>query len=263
MSKKFDRHEACPQCGSKNNVAVWSDGQKFCFSRCGYFVPGSSKLSREELRQRLESVKLQEEKNDTPHLPFDYTLALPEEPLSWLRQYGITDEERFRFKLGWSDYYESLILPAFDIWGNLLVVQRRYFGPENPRIPKYHTKGRPESVIWSVCPVRGVSDSDPDDTYNGDVVVVEDVISAIKVGRVAEATPLWGSAVSDAKLSQIMGRWGYVIYWLDHDKAATAAKLRQKTSVFAGSSTIVTEKDPKCYDDEHIRSLINIHCGRA
>lgn len=262
MTKDFVRHEACPQCGSEDNVGVWSDGQKFCFGRCGYFVPGSTRLSREDLRKRLDHVKLQEQKNVNAHLPFDFTLALPPAPLDWLRQYGITDEERFRFKLGWSEYYESLILPAFDIWGNLLVVQRRYFGSESG-IPKYHTKGRPEGVIWTVRPVGSTDPASLGDTFNGDLVVVEDVISAIKVGRVAEATPLWGCAMSDSKLGQIMARWGYIMYWLDNNKAVEAAKMRSKTSVFAGSSTIVTEKDPKCYEDDEIRAIIRASCGRT
>lgn len=32
----FVRHEACPNCGSKDNLAVYSDGSYFCFSHCGY-----------------------------------------------------------------------------------------------------------------------------------------------------------------------------------------------------------------------------------
>ena len=32
----FVRHEACPNCKSKDNLAVYSDGSYFCFSHCGY-----------------------------------------------------------------------------------------------------------------------------------------------------------------------------------------------------------------------------------
>ncbi len=32
----FVRHEACPNCGSKDNLAVYADGSYFCFSHCGY-----------------------------------------------------------------------------------------------------------------------------------------------------------------------------------------------------------------------------------
>jgi KaiC/GvpD/RAD55 family RecA-like ATPase/ribosomal protein S27AE len=32
----FVKHEPCPNCGSSDNLAVYSDGSYFCFSHCGY-----------------------------------------------------------------------------------------------------------------------------------------------------------------------------------------------------------------------------------
>jgi len=32
---EFVKHEPCPACGSKDNMARWSDGHTFCFG-CGY-----------------------------------------------------------------------------------------------------------------------------------------------------------------------------------------------------------------------------------
>lgn len=32
----FVRHDSCPECGSKDNLAVYDDGSYFCFSYCGY-----------------------------------------------------------------------------------------------------------------------------------------------------------------------------------------------------------------------------------
>ena len=38
---KFLRHEECPKCGSKNNLAVYDDGGRHCFGfDCGYHVRG-------------------------------------------------------------------------------------------------------------------------------------------------------------------------------------------------------------------------------
>lgn len=47
----FLRHEACPQCGSKDNLAVYDDGSYFCFSYCGY------KSVSEEYKELLEASK--------------------------------------------------------------------------------------------------------------------------------------------------------------------------------------------------------------
>ena len=38
MESKFLRHEACPKCGSKNNLARYTDGHAHCFTPdCGYY----------------------------------------------------------------------------------------------------------------------------------------------------------------------------------------------------------------------------------
>ena len=34
------RHEPCPQCGSRDNLARYSDGHAYCFGfNCGYYEP--------------------------------------------------------------------------------------------------------------------------------------------------------------------------------------------------------------------------------
>ena len=39
---KFTRHEECPKCSSRNNLARYSDGHAYCFSTgCGYFEPAT------------------------------------------------------------------------------------------------------------------------------------------------------------------------------------------------------------------------------
>ena len=41
MESKFLRHESCPKCGSKNNLARYSDGHAHCFTPdCGYYEKG-------------------------------------------------------------------------------------------------------------------------------------------------------------------------------------------------------------------------------
>ena len=43
MESKFLHHEECPKCGSRNNVAVYSNGGRHCFSAdCDYHVNGET-----------------------------------------------------------------------------------------------------------------------------------------------------------------------------------------------------------------------------
>jgi hypothetical protein len=253
--KKFIGHEPCPHCGSKNNVGVWDNGQKYCFTPCGYYVSGSDGLNIDMIRERLSQQPKNKDKKDHVALPIDFSLILRHDAQEWIAKYGITEAERFRFKIGWSDLYESLILPSFDLSGNLVVCQRRYFGMGE--FPKYHTKGRPESVIWTVRPSIADARPDPRDTYNGTIVIVEDVISAIKIGRRWEAMPLWGANLSDNKLVQIAKRWETIVLWLDFNKTAEAVKFRQKAApYFNGAYVVSTEKDPKEYNEQQISEFL-------
>ena len=43
MESKFLHHEECPKCGSRNNVAVYSNGGRHCFTPgCDYHVNGET-----------------------------------------------------------------------------------------------------------------------------------------------------------------------------------------------------------------------------
>ena len=253
--KTFIGHEACPNCGSKDNVGVWSDGQKYCFGGCGFFIPGYKGMSIEDIKKQLKYEQEKEKKNAAVGLPADYSLVLRPDAEAWLKKYGITDAERMRFKLGWSEIYESLVLPAFDFAGNLLICQRRYFGTDN--WPKYHTKGYPESVVWTVLPLSVGNRADPRDTYNGTLVLVEDYISAVKVGREHEASPLWGSSLSLNQIKRLSDRWEELILWLDFNKTSTAMQYRFKAKpYFNNVSVVATQGDPKDYDDSQIRQIL-------
>jgi hypothetical protein len=254
--KHFVEHKECPNCGSKDNVGVWSDGQEFCFSHCGYFIVGHNGLNINSIRERLSQQPKKD--HDKVVLPYDYSIVLREDASAWLDKYEITPSERFKHKIGWSELYESLVLPAYDIWGNLLVLQRRYFG--SGKWPKYHTKGRPESCIWSVSPSSGNAVANPTATYDGTLVIVEDYVSAIKVGRQFETMPLWGSNLSNPQLSRIADRWQEIVFWLDGDKTKEAMQFRMRAAPFFQAAWVVsTEKDPKEYNDGEIREYLQQH----
>lgn len=235
---------------------MWADGQKYCFGGCGYFIPGYKGMSTEDIRKQLKYEQEKEKKNVVVALPADYSLVLRQDAGAWLAKYGITDDERMRFKIGWSDIYESLVLPAFDVSGNLLLCQRRYFGMES--YPKYITKGFPESVVWTTHPRVVDTRSDPRDTYNGTLVLTEDFVSAVKVGREFEASPLWGSSLSLGQIKRLADRWEELVLWLDFNKTKEAMKYRLKAAPYFNAVRVVaTEKDPKDYDTKQIRDFLS------
>lgn len=66
----FKYHAPCPNCGSKDNLAVYDDGSYFCFSHCGYKSPSIEYIEskkderpsrvkpyRKEPMEQIEAVK--------------------------------------------------------------------------------------------------------------------------------------------------------------------------------------------------------------
>ncbi len=240
----FQKHEPCPNCGSRNNVGVWTDG-KWCFG-CGYRVPGYKGMSIEDIKKQIQYDEDKDSKrNRKPYLPEDFSLSIPDAPLGWLRKYGITDEERQHYRIGWTDEHQSLVFPAFDLWGNLLMVQLRGFPQKT-----FYTRGFPEAVLWTT----NLSGRD-----TGSVCLVEDFVSAVRVGRNACASPLWGSGISLGQIRRIADRYERLSLWLDFDKAGVAARYRIKAlPYFKSVSVIVTERDPKDYTDEQIKQNLGL-----
>lgn len=245
---EFLHHAPCPRCGSRDNLGVYGDGHKWCFG-CQYYIKGDTGASVEEMKARLVPSTQQEE--NTPNasdsslsLPADYTRSLEPIGAQWLLKYGISKGERIKNHIGWSQRYESLVFPVYDSHDNLLLVQRRFFGAG--KWPKYHTKGRPESVLH----ILGDGDLDTG-------VLTEDLLSAIKVGRQYNATPLWGSNLSVDKVRRLSHRFSKLIIWLDRDKAKDSVKYKWRAMPFFEKvHIIVSELDPKEYNDDTIASLV-------
>ena len=49
---EFLRHEPCPSCGSRNNLARYDDGHGFCFG-CNYYEPGDGSDYQPSSKQRM------------------------------------------------------------------------------------------------------------------------------------------------------------------------------------------------------------------
>lgn len=63
----FIRHEACPNCGSKDNLAIYSDGSYFCFSHCGHKSVSEDWLEENAGKGKSKSkVKTSSRKEENP-----------------------------------------------------------------------------------------------------------------------------------------------------------------------------------------------------
>jgi len=240
---EFSHHEPCEQCGSKNNVGVWKDGHKYCFG-CQWKL-NTRKLSIKDLKQQLAyQEKQKDNKYANLNLPDDFSYNIPPEPLAWLKKYQLTDQEIYQHRFGWSQQRETLIYPAFDITGNLLLYQGRSFASSGITLGKYDSRGQMDSVD---C-LFGT------DSHN--IVAVEDVVSAIKVSRLLTSICLFGSTLSINRIRRLSDRFKNLVIWLDHDKQRYALQARFRALPYFDSvRVIVTDRDPKEYRTDEIRHI--------
>lgn len=100
--------------------------------------------------------------------------------------------------------------------------------------------------------------------YKCDVVIVEDVLSCIRVGEYLPTGSLLGTSVGHAgALENILTHSGVlkprVGVWLDPDRAGVTgtAKLQRTLSLMGLEHTLLTSrKDPKNLTDYEIRSTL-------
>lgn len=253
LSSEFLHHEPCPKCGSSDALAAYDDGHKYCFS-CKHYVRATA---TQQYRKQLKKEQSGNAGNLT--LPNDFTVDIPQEGLTWLTKYiRIADVVAHRF--GWSPngfmigkktpnpflYSPLLIIPIFDVYENLLMWQARYFG-SNPRAPKYWTRGYKEDVLH----ILGKGDT---------IVLVEDILSCIRVSKFTSCMPVFGSSVNNNIITRIKDRFKNVVLWLDKDKRDYCYRRAPSLQPLFNRVTVVSsECDPKEYSDEEIATFLASH----
>jgi len=245
----FLHHEPCPQCGSRDNLGVWSDGHKWCFG-CNYYEPGGVESIRSRMEQQSDRTSIR----TGVSLPSDYTTSIPKQGRDWLKKYYLTDKEIYDNRIGWSQtgwfltkkeqqIAPLLILPVFGD-SQLLMWQGRNFGTVGP---KYLTFGN-KAVYDVVRGSRGISDS---------ICITEDKVSAIKVGRYVDSMPAYGSFLNMEQLIHLSKGYDNLLIWLDHDKLKESHRLAKRAGfMFKNVRVIDSHYDPKDYMDDEIKEYL-------
>lgn len=247
----FVRHEQCPKCAKlgndrgHNNLGIYADGSAWCFS-CGYFKPASG----------IEKLKAKAQDNlgglgKTVYLPGDVDFELPKKSWDYLRQYSLTEEDIHANKIMWSESYQRTIFPYFGKDG-LLGWQGRTHNPSDKR--KWYSQGNLKDLLH-ICSSRGSS------TTKRSIALVEDIISAIRVGHVLQATPLFGSHLSLNQALRIHLLADVLILWLDKDKEQySIQRAKQLRDLGIPTYSVISDQDPKCYNNKEVEELLLTIC---
>lgn len=237
---------SCPMCTSSDAYSTYADGHRHCYS-CNFHVPPTPSI--DTVKASFAEGKAL---GSLVQLPSDFDHYIPGNfqdygsPLGWLNKYGLTVTEKARHHLGYSVKRESIIFPVFgNSSADLLMYQSRYFGADT-KVPKWKTVGYKSDVIHL-----------PDPWEHDTIVLVEDLISAIKVSRVTNSMPIFGSGVSLPLLLRISKLFRRAKIWLDPDAKMKSLKIALELAELGMRTTnIFTEKDPKDYRTADIREAV-------
>lgn len=239
----FVRHEPCPRCGSRDNLARYLDGSGWCFG-CHY-------------RERADKIpvindKYLEKEEESVQLPDDLCFDYPGHVVSWLGQYDISVPEAIKHGWKYSPYWDQLIFIFTDEAGNPTVTQARNFREGSKR--KYYNQGSALQVLPIFrCPLLG-------DGHHREVVVVEDVVSAARIARRSDAMPLLGSYLPKNKIKALRTlNYDSMIVWLDSDKLKEAREIADMAKWIGFKTKVVyTPLDPKEYKDDEINNYLGL-----
>ena len=243
----FTHHTVCPQCRrtgndrSGNNLGVYSDGSEYCF-KCGYYQPPTN---AGRLHKLVVGSTARASKQIT--LPEDAISNIPRVGRDYLDKYQLTDKDIKRNTIFWSECWQRLIFPYFDYTG-LLGWQGRYLGIDKTK-PKWYSQGDLKLILHIVGNVK-----------SNRCVIVEDTISAIKVGHLGTiaASPLFGSHLSTQRILQLKLLYDTIYLWLDPDMRLKVIKFAQHAQQLGlNTRCIFSEKDPKEYTTEEIKLYLD------
>lgn len=264
---KHLRNEACPKCRkvghdrSGDNLAVYSDDSRYCW-KCGYFRNGSNSIA-EFLDKRNKPVP---NKHRPLNLPDDCIPSYPNDVLEWLHKYQLTQSDIVKAGALYSQngvttkkgtFTRLLCFPFWQYTDNdmlLLGYQARVFGDGKEKC-KWLSFGDVQTIVNILN--NGVGHALIKTTR---LVLVEDLISAIKVSRLGiSAMPLFGVNIK-SRIGQfrVLNPLELIIF-LDpdqHKHSIEESNLLRLNGFKA--HTVLSKKDPKEYTYDELKELLKV-----
>ena len=167
----------------------------------------------------------------------------------WVRKYGITDWECMRYGICYSSDLGRVILPQFDSDGLASYSTRRVL--EDDTGSKYYSYRCRD--VATVC-YSGVAKKQH-------CVIVEDLLSAIKVGRYLPAMPIWSTRIRDIHVNTLidMGFNKFTVFLDDDNGQVKRDALKNKRILDKiGECDIIHSdgKDPKEFTDNELQEIL-------
>lgn len=184
-------------------------------------------------------------------LPLDYTKNIPAAGIAYLYTRGLLDRDIKRWKIGYSSKYNRIIFPVYEghklifFQGRTTLVVTR----DNPKWMNVYQSARKDTYFIA------------NQMFSHEVVIVEDIISAVRVSYTADAYAMLSTHISEELILELSEKYDVIFLWLDPDKKVKTFNLVRRYRAFGiNVHLITTGKDPKYYTNKEIRRFINEDC---
>jgi len=246
-----------PDCGGESKsmiVEMKDDGSIFGYChRCSKSGHYDSPYSKGSQRGKVVSSKRQASAGHTRRVGcYDKAstdpITWPEDVRRRLRAYGLSDRELVDNDIRYSAEMDGLYLTVFNHLGPIGYTLRRF----NWDGPKY---------LFDISNSDGPAVHVPPATeLRGTVVLTEDVLSAIKVSRHANAVACLGTSPSVTVLSWLIKTYSDFVIFFDDDNKIVKKQQRvlRNTLNNMGTCRIITGvgKDPKACSNAELKELL-------
>lgn len=249
-------HESSECTGGSNAMVVErkDDGVYAKCFRCGNYgrsIEGKPRhfFSKEETKKHgghsVSSIAM-------PRDCQAYGRSWPSQARLWIRQSRVTEEEANRHGISYSPALGRVVMPISNDGEFVGFIARRIFNEDEG--PKYYIRAKqPNKMVFMVS--------------NGNhpecVVLCEDVLSAIRIGRHVSSCAILGTEVSDYAINKLTCGKQNGIVFLDYDNRIVIKKsrvLKNRLELLLSKVSLVnTKTDPKNLDDKELLDILNLY----
>ena len=140
-------------------------------------------------------------------------------------------------------YTNRLIIPTKVLDNQVMYFEAKALGGEYPKYVSFGAKHLFKTF----------------DGYADTVVLVEDLLSAMRIGEIMPCICLRGTNINHDRFIEITATAKNFVAWLDSDKPGQGAAriLKRKLEWHGATTNVVTDKDPKYYSDQEIREYLS------
>ena len=177
---------------------------------------------------------------------------LPKHVKDWMfKKYELTEEELNEQGIKFCRSENRLFMPVFD-----------YRGEEFGGISKTLTAGvkKFKTINYFTRESNRLSYSRSGRTGEGAIVIVEDILSAIKVSRYKRAVALLGHTLSIPQIKELRNQTDSIILMLDGDVFHKAVQIKKKFGFYFRNFSVVylsNGLDPKDLESNKLEEIIN------